>query len=735
MDYKKFLESKVHSFEDSGFEIDESELLDALFPFQKKIVIESLKKGKYAIFADCGLGKTIMQLEWAKHVKNKTKKPVLILAPLAVAQQTKEEAEKFGDECIIIASGEEINGANVYITNYEKLHKFDPTVFSGVVLDESSILKNMDGKTRNLIIESFVETPYKLACTATPSPNDYTEIGNHAEFLSVCTVQEMLAMFFINDAQGKGGKEAIGWRLKGHAQGKFWQFVASWAVMLQKPSDMGFEDDGYDLPELKIHEIVLDVEETQSDTLFTMPASTMSERREARKGSMEDRIEKAVEIVNSKPDEQFLIWCDFNAESEGLAKSIDRAEQVTGSDKDEVKKNRMMDFTHKKLDVLVSKGKIAGFGMNWQQCHNIIFCGLSDSYEMFYQSLRRCWRFGQEHPVNVYIIISEKEILVLENIQNKQKNHQEMFSGMIKNMSSYFFTTFNMEYTTDDVKGENYTALLGDCVDRSKEIESETVDYTIFSPPFSSLYTYSNSERDMGNCKNDSEFYEHFSFLVDELHRVTKSGRLVSFHCMNLPTSKTNDGYIGIRDFRGDLIKMFQDKGFIYHSEVCIWKDPVVAMQRTKALGLLHKQIKKDSSMSRQGIADYLITMRKPGENKEPISHTSEEFPVNEWQKIASPVWMDIKQSNTLQKTSAREDKDEKHICPLQLEVIERALYLWSNPNDLVFSPFMGIGSEGYQSLLCGRRFVGIELKKSYFDQASKNLENADNSKKQLTLC
>ena len=275
---------------------------------------------------------------------------------------------------------------------------------------------------------------------------------------------------------------------------------------------------------------------------------------------------------------------------------------------------------------------------------------------------------------------------------------------------------------------ENYSLYNGDSCEIMTTIPDNSIHYSIFSPPFADLYVYSNSERDMGNCKSKSEFYEHFRFIVNELYRIMMNGRLVSFHCMNLPTSKQRDGFIGITDFRGELIRLFEECGFIYHSEVCIWKDPVIAMQRTKALGLLHKQIKKDSAMCRQGIADYLVTMRKPGDNPEKITHTNESFPVQVWQNYASPVWMDINPSNTLQRTSAREEKDEKHICPLQLDVIKRGINLWTNPNDIVFTPFMGIGSEVYQALKMGRRGIGIELKESYYNQAVINCENAEKS-------
>ena len=277
----------------------------------------------------------------------------------------------------------------------------------------------------------------------------------------------------------------------------------------------------------------------------------------------------------------------------------------------------------------------------------------------------------------------------------------------------------------NQVVNNNFALYHGDCVDVTKGIPDNSIHYTIFSPPFSSLYTYSNSDRDMGNSKNDEEFYKHFEFLVKELYRITIPGRLVSFHCMQIPLMKERDGVIGLKDFRGDLIRSFQKEGFIYHSEVCIWKNPVVEMQRTKALGLLHKQIKKDSSMCRQGIPDFLITMRKPGENPERIEHTNENFPVDVWQNYASPVWMDIKQSNTLQKKNARDKKDERHICPLQLEVIQRGIELWSNPGDIVFDPFSGIGSTQYMALRLGRRTIGSELKESYFKCAVDNCNMA----------
>ena len=283
----------------------------------------------------------------------------------------------------------------------------------------------------------------------------------------------------------------------------------------------------------------------------------------------------------------------------------------------------------------------------------------------------------------------------------------------------------------NQASGDNYTVFHGDCVDVLKGIPDATIDYSIFSPPFASLYTYSNSPRDMGNVRNDAEFFEHFAFLIAELRRVMKPGHNVSFHCMLMPTSKERDGYIGLKDFRGDLIRAFQAHGFIYASEVCIWKDPVTSMQRTKALGLLHKTVRTNACMSRQGIPDYLVTMRAPGEMVDKVTHEPDQYPVDKWQKVASPVWMDIDPSDTLQYRSAREHDDERHICPLQLEVIRRGIDLWTNPGDVVLSPFTGIGSEGFVAVEMGRKFVGAELKQSYFEQAARNLAAADQEQTQ----
>jgi DNA modification methylase len=497
--------------------------------------------------------------------------------------------------------------------------------------------------------------------------------------------------------------------------------------MLQMPSDLGYEDNGFKLPPMNIESFIVD-----HTGYIVKEAQTLQDRRRARTDSLNPRVQKVADIVAAHPEDIFLIWCDLNKESEALRRSIPGSVEVRGSDDPDYKTKCANEFSTGNIKTMISKPSIFGMGMNFQVCHNQIFTGLSDSFEQYYQAVRRSWRFGQKEQVNVYVITSEKEGAVVKNIKRKERDFEKMLNGMISSCQE--ITKANLkatfresdEYMEEIKEGNGWKMFLGDNIEGMKQIDSDSIHYVIYSPPFSSLYTYSNSEKDMGNCRTDEEFFEHFSFLAPELFRVLMPGRLMSVHCMNLPTSKERNGVIGIRDFRGDLIRIFQKAGFIYHSEVCIWKDPVTAMQRTKALGLLHKQLKKDSCMSRQGIPDYLVTFRKPGDNPERVTHTNESFPVAIWQQYASPIWTDINPSDTLQKESAREDKDERHIAPLQLDVIRRGLELWSNDGDIILSPFAGIGSEGFVAVGMGRKFIGMELKQSYYDQACKNLKRAE---------
>jgi hypothetical protein len=727
--YEDFVAGKRRAEVGTGHQ--PGELNPHLFDFQRAIVSWAVRRGRAAIFADTGLGKTLMQLSWADEVASHTNGAVLILAPLAVSEQTIEQGSTFGITVRRVPHGGSPDAPGVWITNYERMDAIDFGGLHGLVLDESSILKAHDGKTRTRIIESAQGIPYRLSCTATPSPNDFEELGNQCEFLGVMTRTEMLATYFVNDTGDTGT-----WRLKGWGASKFWEWMGTWAVVLRNPSDLGFDGSRYVLPAPQYLEHVVETDPLGND-LFSRPAQTLTERRQAQRGSIEQRCQALADVVNSESSEPWLIWCHLNDEAELLQSLIPGSINVQGSDSAAYKAEQMMAFSRGTLRVLISKPKICGFGMNWQHCARMAFVGLDDSFEKFYQAVRRCHRFGQKRSVQVHLFTAENEGQILLNLKRKEEQHHEMSANMIEHMKDIMNHELSGqqnivdEYREDTHEGDGFTVHLGDCVKWTRRMADNSIDYSVFSPPFADLFVYSNSDHDMGNCRDDTEFVAQLRYLIGELFRIIKPGRNVSFHCMNLPTTKMRQGFIGLRDFRGDLIRAFQDAGFIYHSEVCIWKDPVVAMQRTKALGLLHKTIRENASMSLMGLPDYVVTMRKPGDADPRVTH-GDDLPVMMWQKYASPIWSDIDQGRTLNKLPARDENDEKHMCPLQLDVIERCIHLWTNRGDLIFSPFTGIGSEGYCAVKMGRRFVGTELKPQYWELAVENITDATREQRGL---
>lgn len=726
MNYNDFLETKRKTFLESGFEIDESNLNTNLFDFQKFTVKTALSKGRFAIFADCGLGKTLMQLSWAEAVFNYTKKKVLILAPLAVVEQTKTEATKFN-----------INPDCFDITNYDQLKNIETiNEYSGVVLDESSILKGRDGKLSSLIIQLFKNTPYKLACTATPSPNDHMELGQHSEFLGAMSYLEMLAMFFVHD-----GGETSKWRLRKHAKDPFWKYVCSWSIAIDKPDTLGFSHQGYDLPEIEYIEHIIQTE-NNTENLFGDVAVSATDLHKDLNRSFEKRLDKAIELVNSNND-QWIVWGLKNNETDLIAKRLDNAVNVQGSDSPEYKANNLNGFARNEFKTLVTKTSIASFGMNYQQCHQMVFMSYDFKFEAFYQAVRRCYRFGQKNKVTVHILIPESQTNVRQTILDKSARHKEMITEMAKYSSetNYKSNKSKVMINNKEIKTNQYHLINGDCVQETKKLPDNCADIVVFSPPFAELYVYSDKEEDMGNVANYKQFEQHFKYLIPELKRTLKAGRICAIHCMDLPIQKGKEGYIGLRDFSGMLIDWFQECGFIYHSRVTIWKNPVTEMQRTKALGLLHKTIKKDASMTRVGIPDYVLFFRNEGQNETPISHQDKDqsrldyLPVDLWQQYASPVWLDIDYSRTLQYRSGRDGNDEKHICPLQLDTIERILHLYSNEGEVVLSPFGGIGSEGCSALKMNRKSISIELKESYFKiNANNHKEFAEEKNSVFTL-
>ena len=427
MDYNEFIASKQLKAVSAGFNVPLTMLNENAFEWQKLLVKWGIKKGKCAYFEDCGLGKTLQQLMWSDEIRKHTGDSTLILAPLAVAEQTVAQGRKFGIDVNICEMQSDVKKGAINITNYEKLHNFDCSAFGSVALDESSILKNSIGKVRTSLVEQFAHTPYKSCWSATPAPNDYMELGNHSEFLSIMGYFEMLATFFVHD-----GGNTSKWRLKGHAESKFWDWIASWAAVVPNPSVLGFQDDRYTLPELRLEQVTVKSEMMNDEgQIMLIPSSsqTIQQRAKARKDSLEERVKAACERANAT-DEQVLVWCDYNDESELLSKNINGAVEVKGSDSEKHKINSMMGFANGDIRALVSKPSICGYGMNWQNCHREIFTGLSDSFEKYYQALRRCYRFGQTHPVDVTIVVSEAEGAVKDNIERKQNQAMQFMNEL-----------------------------------------------------------------------------------------------------------------------------------------------------------------------------------------------------------------------------------------------------------------------------------------------------------------
>jgi DNA modification methylase len=723
MTYQEFLASKRFIVPIVGKSISADAINPVLFPFQKDLVRWAVRKGRCAIFAHTGLGKTFMLAEWARLIGV----PTLSVAPLSVARQTVKIArEHLGIDIHYVRHQDEVADDGIYITNYEMVEHFDPSKFGAVNLDESSILKNLDGHYRHMLTDMFADTPYRLCTTATPAPNDVSEIGRHAEFLGIMTNSEMLAAFFVNDLKMKDGT----YRLKRHAQKAFYRWLASWGLAVQKPSDLGYPNDGFELPPLHTELVSVNSDFVPEGMLpgFNVGSLSAIEAKKVRHQTVNDRAAWIADKVNADSD-QWVIWCGLNDEADTIEKLIPGSVQVYGSQSPEEKAQAIEDWQDGKYRVLVTKIKIAGFGMNLQNAHKMIFAGIDYSWEGYFQAVRRCWRFGQTSPVDVYVVTSEQEADIYQTILRKEKEALKMVDELVKNAAEYAREEIedmkpqDFVYATDEHTGDGWRLLLGDSCERIAEIPENSVDLTVFSPPFINLYAYTPTERDMGNSRNPDQFFEHFDIIIKETLRITKPGRNCCVHVQQLAATKVNDGFIGIKDFRGDVIRAFQADGWVFHGEITVDKNPQVQAIRTKTKGLMFVQLHKDSAASRPGFADYLLIFQKPGENEVPVipDVTNEE-----WIQWAHPVWYDINETDVLNAKLARGDEDERHLCPLQLPFIARCIRLWSNRGETVFDPFAGIGSTLYEAVRFGRKGLGIELKPEYFAQATKNLTNAE---------
>lgn len=749
--YTDFLVSKRLTAAPSGFDVAAGDIHPMIFDWQNAIVRWALKLGTAALFEECGLGKTLQQVEWAHHVAAHTGGQVLILAPLAVAQQTIREATKLSLVVTYVRSQEEADAAGaIVITNYDMLKAFDPSRFAGVVLDESSILKAFSGITKKRLCAAFANTPYKLCCTATPSPNDVTEIGNHAEFLGIMPSHEMLARWFIND-QGKAGH----YRLKGHAADDFWRWVTSWAVCISRPSDLGpqYYNAGFVLPPLDLQEHCVDSDYGRAQShgrLFLDETVSATAIWGEKKATLVERVALAAALVQAESDEPWIVWCDTNDEASALSKLLPDAIEVRGSHTVAEKERRLNAFSSGAARIIITKADIAGFGLNWQHCGRQVFAGFTFSFEKVYQALRRSLRYGRVGPVVAHLIYAESEGSIRATLRAKQEMYTVMQHEMNAAMAEHGLFRDDAAKAlqpaeVDIACGDDWELYLGDCVTETKKIADDSVQFSIFSPPFSSLYIYSDSDADMGNCANDAEFFEHFGYLIPELLRITTPGRLCAVHCKDLPRYRSAHGAAGLYDFPGALTRAFEAHGWQFHSRVTIWKNPQIESTRTNNYGLLFASFTNRAEVTRQGMADYVLVFRKWTEDMEvgqvkqartpgdyigqspPVGQeTDRDYAIQLWQRYASPVWFDIDQTRVLNYQIARADRDEKHICPLQLDVIARAIDLWTMRGDMVFSPFAGVGSEGYEALRMGRKFKGVELKREYWQLAQRYLAQAE---------
>ena len=708
-----------------------------MFDFQRDVTFWAIKKGRAAVFLDTGLGKTFIQLEWARLLNEKT----LIIAPLSVAKQTVREALKISIDVNYVRNQGQVNSL-LSITNYEMIDNFDFSQFGAVVLDESSILKAIGGKTKKKLTKLCQDVQYKLSCTATPAPNDYIELGNQVEWLGICRASEMLAMFFVNankeltfsdgdkiyrkKGSNKGGTE---WRVKHHAEQAFFQWLSSWAIALIKPSDLGYDDDGFILPPLNLYPHFVTVDYKSEDQLFFSHIRGLKDAANIRKQTIINRLDKLMEIIKDS-NEQWIIWTGLSEESRVVSSAIEGSVEVRGSHEAEYKAQMFEDFQDGKYNVLVTKPKIGGFGMNFQNAHNMVFFGLNYSWESYYQCIRRQWRYMQERPVNVYIIISDIEMSIYREIKRKDALAKRLRQELIKQVKDYEKGEIKLKkqsipkYQENKIYGHNWTAYNGDCVDVLKKIDENSIDLFVYSPPFADLYTYTDTQRDLGNSKNWEDFLAHYAFVIRQALRVTKPGRLSCVHVSDIPAMAQKDGYIGVRDFPGAVIKAHKKEGWIFHGRCFIQKNPQAQAIRTHSKALLFVQMRKDSADSRPALVDQILLFKKPGENLIPVMPVKNNELDNEtWISWANGIWTGISETNTLQYSRARGADDEKHICPLQLETIERCIKLYSNPGETILSPFAGIGSEGYQAIKYNRKTILIELKKEYFNVLQRNMK------------
>jgi len=779
---------------------------DIFFDYQCFITKLAFLKRKFAVYADCGLGKTNCFFAWIELVKSQIKdKKILIVSPFNIIDQTLDEQEKFYNkrtiENIYETSLEQWieSGKQIGIINYDKFRKevnFKNKI-GAIVLDESSILKSEAGVIRTNIINASKGIDYKLCCTATPAPNDRQEYANHALFLDqIRTYQEFFHRYFIN-------KDA-GWVLKSHAKNAFYKYLASFSIFLRSPKNYGFEDNLKDIPKPIIKRITIPLTKEQNKEIIKMndkPSLGLSVKldgitnrtkfsqisrgflyldgKKKIKRINSKKPDEVIKLVNKHSDEQIIIWINFDEEGKILEeklreKSEDRTyHHLSGSTNKEKRKKMISDFKIGKVDIMISKPRLLGFGLNFQNCSVMIFSGINDSYEQYYQSLRRVYRYGNTKQLKVYLPVTKFEDKILQNVLSKQdvfdydsKYQEKLYrKNLIKDLKIYADKENVLEEQKSKrerivKKGKNWTLIRNDNIEELENMKENSIDFSIFSPPFASLFTYSSDIADQGNSGSDEEFTLNYRFFAKRLLRVMKPGRKVCVHVSQLPILKSATGYSGIKDFRGLIYEAMSKVGFQNTTEIVIFNDKneekiiipshgEIAIKKNQQMqsivkhapGLSMSLVEKDGTKCMPCFNDYILIFTKPGENEIPVTSIKrKEMSRDDWIVYASGCWMvreevcDIREHNILRTKNAKNEEDVKHICPLQLEIYRRLYKMYSNPDELILEPFNGIASGGVVALELGRKYLGLELKKDYFNESVKNLKKAEKKSKRRGL-
>lgn len=733
-----------------------------LFDYQQWIVRMALDRERFAVYADCGLGKTLIQLDWARLVHAHHKGRTLICAPLAVCPQTIDEAAHFyGDDLPIIdlRNRDDLtawlaNGSGIGITNYEKLDDItEPLPVQAVVLDESSVLKASMGKRRTAIMAAFQGVRWKLCCTATPAPNDRVEYAEHAYFLDVVrSTREFLAAFFIN----RDGN----WKLKGHGVDAFYRHLAGWSVFMRSPAAYGFDDNLADLPAMSVEFPHVDLTESQHEAARRWEAGEQPSLFGATPGGVTSRIKMmqiahgfelddgkvAARFDTAKPrviadlcnvthaDEQVIVWVTFDEEGDQLAALIPDAVQLSGKTSIPVRERVISEFRKGEGPrVILVKPAMFSFGVNLQSCRVQVFSTITDSYERYYQAVRRSHRYGQTRPVVIYVPLTMLDEPLCRNVLNKQATwehdatmQEKAYISVLRPTDQINRKRMNVNPTAeiDRTETDRWTMVHGDSIAHMPTMPESSMDLAVFSPPFANLFTYSSAAADMGNVKSDAEYRLQWKFFATELVRVMKPGRIVAVHCMDVIRFAGQHGVRHTYDYPADLAAGMRDAGFLYRARIAIDKNPQIQATRTKDANLLFATLKRNALDSHPQASECVLVFTAPGEPEVPV--IADGISNQEWIRWAHHVWYDIRETDVLNAALGKADEDERHICPLQLGLIERCVRLWSNEGETVFSPFGGIGSEGVESLTWGRRYYGVELKESYYRTARKFLAQAE---------